>query len=59
MGLKPLCEGVETEEHYRFLKAAGCEKVQGYYFGKPMPLDETRAMAIEKGMKWEAVEGRR
>jgi len=59
MGLMPLCEGVETEEHYRFLKEAGCEKAQGYFFGKPMPLDETRAIAVEKGMKWEAVDGRR
>ncbi|MCR5686133.1 MAG: GGDEF and EAL domain-containing protein [Lachnospiraceae bacterium] len=54
MGLMPLCEGVETEAHYEFLKKAGCEKAQGYYFGKPMPMDETRAHALAKGMTWEA-----
>ena len=53
MGLQPLCEGVETAEHYEFLKKAGCEKAQGYYFGKPMPLDQARATALEKNMKWE------
>jgi EAL domain-containing protein (putative c-di-GMP-specific phosphodiesterase class I) len=53
MGLDPLCEGVETEEHYEFLKKIGCEKAQGYYFGKPMPMDETKAFSMAKGMKWE------
>ena len=53
LGLKPLCEGVETKEHYEFLKKAGCEKAQGYYFGKPMPYEEARAFALEKKMEWE------
>lgn len=53
MGLAPLCEGVESEEHYDFLKEIGCERAQGYYFGKPMPMDETRAFTSGKGMVWE------
>ncbi len=56
MGLSPLCEGVETKEHYEFLKKIGCERAQGYYFGKPMPMDETRLMTKGKGMEWEKVE---
>ncbi len=56
MGIAPLCEGVETEEHYEFLKNAGCDKVQGYYFGKPMPLEETKAYTRAKGMEWEEFE---
>jgi len=56
MGLAPLCEGVETAEHYAFLKEIGVERAQGYYFGKPMPLDESRAFTREKGLKWEHVE---
>ena len=53
MGLASLCEGVENEEHYNFLKKVGCERAQGFYFGKPMPLEETRAFTAQKGMTWE------
>jgi len=35
LGLETLAEGVETEEQYQFLRENGCQKVQGYYFGKP------------------------
>ena len=58
MGVKPLTEGVETQEHYEFLKAIGCDKCQGYYFGKPMPLEETRKFTSGKGLKWETVADR-
>ena len=54
MGLAPLCEGVESEVHYEFLKQKGCVRAQGYYFGKPMPLEETRAFTRSKGMTWES-----
>ncbi|MBR1862215.1 MAG: GGDEF and EAL domain-containing protein [Lachnospiraceae bacterium] len=53
MGLAPLCEGVETVEQYEFLKKVGCERAQGYFFGKPMPLAETRDYTSRKGLKWE------
>ena len=55
MGLMPLCEGVETEAHYHFLQNIDCERAQGYYFGKPLPMEETRKATMEKGMKWEKV----
>lgn len=55
MGIQPLTEGVETKEHYEFLKKIGCERAQGYYFGKPQPMDETRAMTREKGLIWEKI----
>jgi diguanylate cyclase (GGDEF)-like protein len=35
-----VCEGVETKEQYEFLREIGCDMMQGYYFGKPMPLDD-------------------
>ena len=54
MGFSPLCEGVETEEHYQFLKSVGCDRAQGYYFGKPMPLNELLDMLYERGVQWES-----
>lgn len=37
IGMCTLTEGVETQEAYEFLKENGCEKIQGYLFGRPMP----------------------
>lgn len=56
MGVAPLCEGVETEAHFNFLKEMGCERAQGYYFGKPMPMEETRKFTSDKGITWEKQE---
>lgn len=38
--LKITAEGVETEEQVRFLERLGCDSVQGYYYGKPVPASE-------------------
>ena len=38
--MSTLTEGVETEEAYQFLKENGCEQIQGYLFGRPMPVQE-------------------
>lgn len=38
LGVHTIAEGVETEHQATMLKAAGCEVVQGYLFGKPAPL---------------------
>ena len=40
LGLETVCEGVETIEHVNFLKEIGCCKLQGYYFTKPIPIDQ-------------------
>jgi len=37
-------EGVESDEHVNILEGMGCDQLQGYYFGKPMPLDNARQM---------------
>ncbi|AEP10181.1 EAL domain-containing protein [Micavibrio aeruginosavorus] len=37
MKMSIIAEGVETVEEARLLQDMGCDKVQGYYFAKPMP----------------------
>lgn len=37
MHIKVVCEGVEQAEHVAFLRAAGCDVAQGYYFSRPIP----------------------
>ncbi|WP_294430347.1 GGDEF domain-containing phosphodiesterase [uncultured Treponema sp.] len=40
IGMHTLSEGVETEEAFEFLRSIGCERIQGYLFGRPMPKTE-------------------
>ena len=40
MGLECLTEGVETVEQVQILRDNSCEYAQGYYFDRPLPLDE-------------------
>ncbi|SER47693.1 EAL domain-containing protein [Parafannyhessea umbonata] len=36
LGIQTLAEGVETEEQLAFLRSIGCEKIQGYFYGRPL-----------------------
>lgn len=40
MNLEIIAEGVETKEQLEFLVDEGCPNIQGYYYSKPLPLDE-------------------
>ena len=46
-----IAEGVETEEQYRLLKENGCDIIQGYYFSKPLPVDQFSEMIEKEGRK--------
>lgn len=40
LGLHITAEGVEDADQIAFLKENGCDSVQGYYYSKPLPIDE-------------------
>ncbi len=44
-------EGVETKEQYEYLKSQGCDKIQGYYFSKPL-LPEELIVFMNVGVTW-------
>lgn len=44
LGLKIVVEGVETDGQYNLIRKLGCDMIQGYYFAKPMPIDEFNNM---------------
>ena len=40
LGMEVITEGVETKEQVDFLTDIGCDIFQGYYFAKPMPVED-------------------
>ncbi len=40
IGMKTLCEGVETAEQAAFLEEASCGRLQGYLYGKPLSYED-------------------
>ena len=44
LGLKSVAEGVETQEQWHILRDAGCDAIQGYFFGKPQALADFESL---------------
>jgi diguanylate cyclase (GGDEF)-like protein/PAS domain S-box-containing protein len=48
MNMEVLAEGVEGPEQLEYLLAKGCDRAQGYHFGKPVPAQEFQAMLLRQ-----------
>lgn len=46
LDLKVVAEGVETQEQISFLQTMNCDLVQGYFFSKPIPVDQFEAALV-------------
>lgn len=50
MYISVIAEGVETKEQQELLLTNGCRRYQGYYFGRPVPIDEFNQTFFTKQM---------
>ena len=48
LGYETIAEGVEEKGQYEYLKSIGCDIIQGYFFGKPMPSEQIAGLLREQ-----------
>ncbi len=48
LGYETIAEGVEEQGQYEYLKSIGCDIIQGYFFGKPMPSEKIAQLLREQ-----------
>ncbi len=48
LNMPVVAEGVERIEQVEFLRSIGCEYVQGYYFAKPMPVEDYEKLQFDR-----------
>ncbi len=55
LGIKIAAESVESREQMEFLRKLGCEKMQGFFFGKPMFYWDLLPAMRDKGLRAESL----
>ena len=48
-GIKAIAQGVETQEQFKILDDLGCEEIQGYLLGRPLPPQKFEEMFLKNG----------
>lgn len=48
LGLEIIGEGIETEDQKFFLRERGCDRGQGYYFSRPLRIEEFNQFAMKQ-----------
>lgn len=47
LDMQVVAEGIETEQQFRLLKAAGCDYGQGYFFSRPVSAEEFEKLILK------------
>lgn len=48
LGMKTTAEGVETEQEVEMVRGMGCDRIQGYFYGRPMNIEEVHGLFNEQ-----------
>jgi len=49
LGFRTIAEGVETQAQLDYLRAKGCDEIQGYFFGHPVPAEDFASLLRRGG----------
>jgi diguanylate cyclase (GGDEF)-like protein/PAS domain S-box-containing protein len=55
LGMRTCAEGVETAGQLAFLKAEGCDEVQGFYLSPPLPASDV-ARLLDQPTAWRSID---
>ncbi|MGF7184326.1 EAL domain-containing protein (putative c-di-GMP-specific phosphodiesterase class I) [Desulfitispora alkaliphila] len=47
LGIQVVAEGIETEEQYKHIKNTGCHYAQGYFFSKPLNIQDAERLFLK------------